>query len=130
MGTNNLLEKFQKVGARLRSWNRRKVGNIPRKIHILQEELQNLQFDDHRVHIQDQRRSIMKELTKYTKYEEELWVQRSRVNWMQAGDSNTKFFHNFAKSRGWRNKVRGIHDQNGCWQEDVEGIQRAFVDFF
>ncbi|KAK9939409.1 hypothetical protein M0R45_016105 [Rubus argutus] len=49
---------------------------------------------------------------------------------MKSGDSNTNFFHNFAKSRGWRNKVTGVHDLQGQWQEEIEGIQQAFVNIF
>lgn len=55
----------------------------------------------------------MNKLTKYTKYEEELWAQRPRVNWLKAGDSNTKFVHNFTKSIGRRNKVNSIYELNG-----------------
>lgn len=49
---------------------------------------------------------------------------------MKPGDSNTIFFHNYAKARGWRNKVIGVHDMNGQLQEEIGGIQTAFVDFF
>ncbi|KAK9921280.1 hypothetical protein M0R45_029798 [Rubus argutus] len=106
----------------LRSGGRETLGNIPSKINQLREELQSLPFDDVRPNIQNQRKSVLKDLAKYTNYEEELWAQRSRVNWMKARDSNTKFFHNYAKSRGWRNKVtRGVQSSRPVAGGNIRG---------
>ncbi|KAK9950633.1 hypothetical protein M0R45_006113 [Rubus argutus] len=104
----DVLGCLQNIGKRLQRWNKEKVGNIPKKVVLLREELQRLPFDDTRAEVQERRKTVKQELTKYTAYEEELWAHRSRVTWMKAGDSNTKFFHNYVKSRGWRNKVMGI----------------------
>lgn len=130
-GNGHIMGKFLRIGTCLKKWSREALGNIPTKINqLLREELQSLTFDDVRPNIQDQRKSVLKDLAKYTSYEEELWAQRSRVTRMKEGYSNTKFFHNYAKFRGWRNKVTGVFNLQGQWQEEISGIQQAFVDYF
>lgn len=50
-------------------------------------------------------------------YEEELyWIQRSREQWLEAGNKNTKYFHNSVKSRKSRNRVQMLIDKNGVEQ--------------
>jgi hypothetical protein len=38
--------------------------------------------------------------------EEIHWLQRSRANWLQFGDRNTSFFHNFASARRKKNFIK------------------------
>jgi len=44
---------------------------------------------------------------------EETWRLRSRAIWLQAGDDNTKFFHNFAKGRWVNNTIWQILNEHG-----------------
>ncbi|KAK2657435.1 hypothetical protein Ddye_010487 [Dipteronia dyeriana] len=46
-----------------------------------------------------QRRSLMEELWKVVRKEEQLWRQKSRVVWLKEGDRNTSFFHRMANGR-------------------------------
>jgi hypothetical protein len=34
------------------------------------------------------------------------WAQRSRANWLQHGDRNTSFFHNYASARRKKNSIK------------------------
>jgi hypothetical protein len=36
------------------------------------------------------------------------WMQRSRVNWLQHGDQNTSFFHQFASVRRKMNLIKKL----------------------
>ena len=40
--------------------------------------------------------------------EEKLWQQQSHAHWMVSGDSNSKFFHNWATQRFRKNKISGL----------------------
>jgi hypothetical protein len=41
-------------------------------------------------------------------------LQRSRVTWMKAGDTNTKLFHRRANERRRKNHILVLHDHNGA----------------
>ena len=47
------------------------------------------------------------------KDEESMLKQRSRINWLQLGDRNTKFFHNSLLHRQVRNRIHGLQDSTG-----------------
>jgi hypothetical protein len=42
---------------------------------------------------------LEKERNQILIYNEEKWCQKSRATWIESGDSNTIFFHNFASER-------------------------------
>lgn len=49
------------------------------------------------------------------------WAHCSRVNWLQAGDRNTSFFHASTIRRRKRNKVVKVRNEAGEWVEKEEG---------
>ena len=50
--------------------------------------------------------------------EDKMWRQRSRINWMQSSDRNSRFFHEKASARYKKNYIEGMMDADGVWQED------------
>lgn len=47
------------------------------------------------------------------KQEETFWHQKSRVQWLQEGDQNTKFFHAFTMQRRKRNSIEKLVTSQG-----------------
>lgn len=62
--------------------------------------------------------------------EEAYWVARSRIRWLQAGDSNTIFFHQSTVLRRHRNKISRIRNEEGIWQGDPAMVRRTVDDHF
>lgn len=62
--------------------------------------------------------------------EESFLKQKSRINWLQLGDSNSKFFLNACKHRWNSNKILSLSDQDGTIHENHRGIADVTVNYF
>ena len=59
-----------------------------------------------------------------------LWHQRSRVDWLKAGDLNTSYFHSGANKRNRKNFISKLVLEDGTIMEEEQGIGEAFVGYF
>ena len=69
-------------------------------------------------------------LNELLKREEIMWCQRSRVQWLQEGNHNTKYFHNKANQRRRKNAIMSLKDEHGVAQEEPLEIERIVVNYF
>ncbi|XP_062089173.1 uncharacterized protein LOC133795732 [Humulus lupulus] len=46
------------------------------------------------------------------------------------GDENTAIFHASLKARRIQNRIYSIHTEQGTWVDTVDGVQRAFLDYY
>ncbi|XP_028784473.1 uncharacterized protein LOC114740485 [Neltuma alba] len=74
--------------------------------------------------------SLLKLIEEAWEREEKYWWQRSRINWLSAGDRNTKFFHSCTIQRRVRNKVVKLKGEDGEWLEEEKDINDAFSKFY
>ena len=51
---------------------------------------------------------LKNQLVRAYREEEQYWSQEARINWLQEGDKNTKYFHAVAKGRRKRNKIGNL----------------------
>jgi hypothetical protein len=58
------------------------------------------------------------------------WSQRSRANWIQHGDRNTSFFHNYASARRKRNFISKLKDEAGNWVEGTDALKPLVLNYF
>ncbi|KAL9660817.1 hypothetical protein QQ045_025635 [Rhodiola kirilowii] len=72
----------------------------------------------------------MLELDDWFAREELLWRQRSRIEWLKEGDSNTKFFHTRASQRRKKNHVSKIKVASNKWiSDEVDICKEALIHF-
>ncbi|KAK3227785.1 hypothetical protein Dsin_007647 [Dipteronia sinensis] len=76
------------------------------------------------------RTKLLEELWNSLRREEQMWHQKSRINWLKEGDRNTKFFHCMANNG--RRKVNALGDMSfgGVVCSDSVSIRRCVFSFF
>jgi hypothetical protein len=62
--------------------------------------------------------------------EEIMYRQRSRQEWLKAGDRNTKFFQNRASHRKCKNTVRALKRDDGTLCNMNEGMLEMALAFY
>lgn len=62
--------------------------------------------------------------------EEKYWGHRARVNWLEFGDHNYKFFHAIIIQRRQRNIIIRIKGEYEVWKDNEEEISSYFKEFF
>ncbi|KAF7815390.1 reverse transcriptase [Senna tora] len=75
-------------------------------------------------------KAVLKQLEAAWDREEKYWWQRSRVKWLEAGDSNSCFFHASTIQRRAHNKILRLKDEAGSWREDHDGIADCVSSYF
>lgn len=61
--------------------------------------------------------------------EEIMWKQRSRIQWLNEGDNNTKFFHQKANRRRNKNRITQLSREDGTISEEIDEMQQMTRDF-
>uniref|UniRef100_A0A803NJ60 Reverse transcriptase domain-containing protein n=1 Tax=Cannabis sativa TaxID=3483 RepID=A0A803NJ60_CANSA len=62
--------------------------------------------------------------------EEMYWQQRSRIDWMQLGDRNTKYFHSKASARRSNNKITSLKTEDGSTFTSKADMSNVIQDYF
>ena len=59
-----------------------------------------------------------------------MWRQRSRLEWLQTGDKNTRYFHCRATQRRRRNRILQLKDSTGSWVTHQTQVPHVFINFY
>jgi hypothetical protein len=105
-----LQNKLEDTLSSLHYWGKGKFDNIPKKIKAAQNDLQQLNSNNHSGELMESIKSKEQELDNLLHQEELWWSQRSRVLWLKHGDRNTSFFHSKASHRRKKNRIEAITD--------------------
>jgi endonuclease/exonuclease/phosphatase family metal-dependent hydrolase len=114
----------------LHNWGTSIFGILPRQIKKAQKDLMELQQMQGSQDLTQQINDKEIELDKLLDGEEMWWKQRSRADWFQHGDKNTKFFHMKASQRKKKNTIKGIRDNQGVLQTTHEKIEETLLEHF
>ena len=73
---------------------------------------------------------IEKKLHDVFEKEEIMYKQRSRQDWLRAGDQNTKYFQNRASHRRRKNTIRGLRRADGSMCNTNDGMSEMAMAFY
>ncbi|KAL5800890.1 hypothetical protein ACOSQ3_032522 [Xanthoceras sorbifolium] len=125
-----LRDKLVVCADRLANWSKVKFGSLRKAIDRKRCEL-NLLYD--RLQSEQVLNDIKlreRELESLLSKEELYWKQRSRVDWLLAGDKNSKFFHRRATARKKKNMISSLVNGRGIRRESEQGMSSVVLDYF
>ncbi|XP_073120906.1 uncharacterized protein [Henckelia pumila] len=125
-----LLDMIQSCSNHLQQWASRHFGNIPCQIQRKRDQLERIRNHESWIYEMNNIKELEVELEKLSSQEELLWKQRSRSDWLAAGDKNTKFFHRTASLRKEQNTIRGLISGQGDFVQDQGCMVAIITDYF
>jgi hypothetical protein len=108
------------VSSYMKRWSYETFGSVHRQIKKLRAALGEEKIDALVSGSMLEVQNIESELHKMYDREEVMYRQRSRQDWLKAGDRNTKYFQNRASHRKRKNTIRFLNRENGsrCSTDD------------
>ncbi|XP_022024397.1 uncharacterized protein LOC110924709 [Helianthus annuus] len=108
-------------------------GNLHNKVKDLRNKLDGIQrrIDDDpaSVVLREEELSIQRDYQEALLDEERFLKQKSKVEWLAAGDMNSAFFHSSLKDRIHHSRISVIQDSTGKIYED-DSVHEAFVKHY
>lgn len=112
----------------LLSWNKDRLkGSIQQAIERKMTEIEILKKDDNSWNMLKTAEKYLEELLEE---EERYWKQRSREDWLNWGDGNTKWFHMKAFERRRKNRIEGVLNKDSDWVVGDDEIGEVASDYF
>ncbi|XP_058758254.1 uncharacterized protein LOC131631478 [Vicia villosa] len=129
-----LKEKFRLIKDKMKWWNREVFGNIDLKV---EEGVRDLNISDDMDVMDAERLALNRDANNRIwlnlKIKENMLIQKSRLRWLNDGDSNRKLFHKVMKERRRRNHISSIVTNGGIVstvKEVKEAVKIHFEDKF
>ncbi|KAK4255495.1 hypothetical protein QN277_008493 [Acacia crassicarpa] len=127
---DSFLNNLGQCRVKLTSWSRKEFPNNTKCINLLKAYVADLTQKDRSAEVSREILEARRELDRLLELEEQYWWQRSRINWLTAGDKNSRFFHVSTIKRRQRNRISCIKDDGGNWLMDKEAISQNVADYF
>ncbi|XP_070015409.1 uncharacterized protein [Nicotiana sylvestris] len=126
--------KLKKLKVLLKQMNKEEFTSIDSKIQNARERLESMQNqmscpDQGEMQVELERTTKL-ELEKWLMVEESIMKQKSRVQWLNLGDSNTVFYHACMKNRQARNNIGRLIDSNGDIVQNPEEVKAKILNFY
>ncbi|XP_050222528.1 uncharacterized protein LOC126672620 [Mercurialis annua] len=125
----NLVDKLKETVNSLRSWEGRSGQNYKKRLDSLRKTVGAAQSRND-AHGTQNFMSLSKEYHDLLRDEEVYWKQRSKSFWLAGGDSNTRYFHNYASARQGTNHINRLRDEKGDWQSKKHEIDGIILRYF
>ncbi|KAH0705372.1 hypothetical protein KY290_010066 [Solanum tuberosum] len=130
---SNILDAIPTFQKNVSKWNQVTFGNIFHKKRNLIKRIEGIQNSPKYAYnsfLRNLENELVQEYNYILRVEEEFWKLKSRVNWLNEGDANTRFFHTTTLNRRRRNKILGLQTTEGELIYNQGQIEIITQDFF
>lgn len=130
-GLSAAWSKFGKMAGSMQRWAREVFGSIKRQIKTLKAQLLEAKNRALLTGSSLEVRHTEEQLREIYAREEVMYRQRSRVDWLRAGDKNTQYFQQRASHRKRKNTVKALRRGDGtkCTVDDeMRDMAAAFYE--
>uniref|UniRef100_A0A803QHF5 Reverse transcriptase domain-containing protein n=1 Tax=Cannabis sativa TaxID=3483 RepID=A0A803QHF5_CANSA len=126
----NFLSKQQNCSVSLSSWGRNK-NQFSHRIKSIQSDIDRVLAGPIVSHSDATKANDLQRTLDNILIKEEIFrKQRSRVNWLKAGDKNTRYFHNRASTRKRTNFIKSLTLDDDSQITNLNDITSSFVQFY
>jgi hypothetical protein len=125
-----LNRKLSQLTSTLQQWSATSFGAVRKQLRTMRKKLEMLRAHPQRMGPSTEEKEIEEKIVMLNLQEEIMWKQRSRIQWLCEGDSNTKFFHQKASRRHNKNKITQLTRADGTITEHIDEMQQMTRDFY
>ncbi|KAF8402130.1 hypothetical protein HHK36_013082 [Tetracentron sinense] len=129
-----LVHKLKSTRNALRVWSKEMFGHIKHRINLARDEAElaynALEQNPSNAQLHQEAKLAKERLHDILVVEEAELKQKSRIQWLNLGDQNNKFFFNSLCARRSRNRIDTIKDSRGAWTTDPMVISASAVSYF
>ncbi|XP_028754982.1 uncharacterized protein LOC114714409 [Neltuma alba] len=129
----DLETKLQQFSIAAASWNRDVFGMVEKRKRRIMARLEGIQKSNsypYSSFLQNLEMELQTELEAVLTQEELKWFQKSRGEWVNKGDRNTRFYHLKTTITRRRNRIVALKDSNNDWVSNDKDLTVMVVDFF
>ncbi|XP_070049964.1 uncharacterized protein LOC142171954 [Nicotiana tabacum] len=131
---NKIWKKMKLLKQGLKKLNVEECSKILEKIQATKNKLQQVQREmrttDHSEELKSTEKDLKENLEKWVMVEESILKQKSRIQWLNLGDSNATFFHASIKNRNAQKKITRWLNQAGTYTQTEEEVQQEITQFY
>ncbi|XP_073359649.1 uncharacterized protein [Aegilops tauschii subsp. strangulata] len=124
------LDEPQGVASSLRSWSKEAFGSVRKNIGKMERRLATIRASPPSPSSLAEEKHIEDQLCELFEREEVMERQRSRVDWLKAGDRNTEFFQARATARRRTNKIHSLLRDDGSVCSTQSQIKQLVQSYY
>ncbi|KAM0846534.1 hypothetical protein ACQ4PT_055614 [Festuca glaucescens] len=130
LGIGGFCERLHEMTRDMQRWSYEVFGSVRAEIKTLRSKLELARTATLATNSVAEVSAIEKRLHELYEREEIMYRQRSRQEWLKAGDRNTKFFQNRASHHKRKNTVRALRKEDGSLCNTNEGMRELALAFY